>query len=41
GQLMLNRVMSMQRESRRLQIQPHNGPADSKVDRKDSTCKQD
>ncbi|XBH71346.1 hypothetical protein VPH35_098809 [Triticum aestivum] len=33
--------MSMQRESRRLQIQPHNGPADSKVDRKDSTCKQD
>ncbi|VAI19803.1 unnamed protein product [Triticum turgidum subsp. durum] len=38
---MLNRVMSMQRESHRLQIQPHNGPADSKVDRKDSTCKQD
>ncbi|KAI4990964.1 hypothetical protein ZWY2020_039335, partial [Hordeum vulgare] len=41
GQLMLNRVMSMQRESRPLQIQPHNGPVDSKVDRKDSTCKQD
>lgn len=38
---MLNRVMSMQRESCRLQIQPHNGPADSTVDRKDSTCKQD
>ncbi|KAM3276146.1 hypothetical protein ACQJBY_044502 [Aegilops geniculata] len=38
GQLMLNRVISMQRESRRLQIQPH---TDSMVDRKDSTCKQD
>ncbi|VAI34032.1 hypothetical protein VPH35_091014 [Triticum aestivum] len=38
---MLNRVMSMQRESRRLQIQPHNGPADSTVHRKDSTCTED
>ncbi|XP_037442437.1 uncharacterized protein LOC119310919 isoform X2 [Triticum dicoccoides] len=38
---MLNRVMSMQRESCRLQIQPHNGPADSTVHRKDSTCTED
>ncbi|XP_048530826.1 uncharacterized protein LOC125509842 isoform X3 [Triticum urartu] len=33
--------MSMQRESRRLQIQPHDGPADSTLHRKDSTCTQD
>ncbi|XBH70956.1 hypothetical protein VPH35_098507 [Triticum aestivum] len=41
GQLMLNRVMSMQRDGGRLQIQPQNGPADSTVDRKDSPCKED